>query len=71
MRRTLGFKQRRMASKFLRILFFIGLFALGAVAQCSSYGVDYVNGGSYDIDTSSHENFTFSTIFQGIYSPPI
>ncbi|KAI2605920.1 uncharacterized protein GGS25DRAFT_533110 [Hypoxylon fragiforme] len=54
-----------MASKFLRILFFIGLFALGAVAQCSSYGVDYVNGGSYDIDTSSHENFTFSTIFQG------
>ncbi|KAI1207352.1 uncharacterized protein F4807DRAFT_435485 [Annulohypoxylon truncatum] len=43
----------------------VGLFALKVLAQCSSYGVDYVNGGSYDIDSSSNKNFTFTTIFQG------
>lgn len=43
----------------------IGLFTLRALAACSSYGVDYVNGGSYDIDASSSDNFTFTTIFQG------
>ncbi|KAI1372908.1 hypothetical protein F4677DRAFT_238224 [Hypoxylon crocopeplum] len=43
----------------------IGIFTLKALAACSSYGVDYVNGGSYDIDASSNDNFTFTTIFQG------
>ncbi|KAI6092012.1 hypothetical protein F4821DRAFT_254127 [Hypoxylon rubiginosum] len=43
----------------------IGFFTLRALAACSSYGVDYVNGGSYDIDSSSNDNFTFTTIFQG------
>ncbi|KAI1773579.1 hypothetical protein F4818DRAFT_116471 [Hypoxylon cercidicola] len=43
----------------------IGLFTFRALAACSSYGVDYVNGGSYDIDASSSNNFTFTTIFQG------
>lgn len=44
----------------------IGFFTLRALAACSSYGVDYVNGGSYDIDSSSNDNFTFTTIFQGM-----
>ncbi|KAI1389434.1 uncharacterized protein F4822DRAFT_199988 [Hypoxylon trugodes] len=47
------------------LLVIIGLFALRALAACSSYGVDYVNGGSYDIDSSSNDNFTFTTMFQG------
>ncbi|KAI0164550.1 hypothetical protein GGR52DRAFT_129751 [Hypoxylon sp. FL1284] len=43
----------------------ISIFTLRVLAACSSYGVDYVNGGSYDIDASSNDNFTFTTIFQG------
>ncbi|XXH03349.1 hypothetical protein Hte_009747 [Hypoxylon texense] len=43
----------------------ISLFTLKALAACSSYGVDYVNGGSYDVDATSNDNFTFTTIFQG------
>ncbi|KAI1416119.1 hypothetical protein F5Y13DRAFT_206140 [Hypoxylon sp. FL1857] len=54
-----------MASYIRSLWFITGLFALRAVAQCSSYGVDYVNGGSYDIDSTSNDNFTFTTIFQG------
>ncbi|KAK7917328.1 hypothetical protein PG985_010936 [Apiospora marii] len=34
-------------------------------ADCASYGVDFANGGSYNIDGSSNENFSFTTIFQG------
>ncbi|KAI2466668.1 hypothetical protein F4781DRAFT_345952 [Annulohypoxylon bovei var. microspora] len=54
-----------MAFTISSFWFIIGLFSLRALAQCSSYGVDYVNGGSYDIDSSSNNNFTFTTIFQG------
>lgn len=43
----------------------ISLFTSRALAVCSSYGVDYVNGGSYDIDATSNDNFTFTTMFQG------
>lgn len=35
------------------------------VAACSSYGVDYSNGGSYYIDGSSNQYFSFITVFQG------
>ncbi|KAI1462861.1 hypothetical protein F4805DRAFT_472071 [Annulohypoxylon moriforme] len=55
----------KMAFHIHSLWLFIGLFALRALAQCSSFGVDYVNGGSYDIDSSSNNNFTFTTIFQG------
>ncbi|KJR84532.1 uncharacterized protein SPSK_09258 [Sporothrix schenckii 1099-18] len=37
----------------------------GALADCSSYGVDYANGGAYYIDGSSNQYFSFITIFQG------
>lgn len=36
----------------------------GALADCSSYGVDYANGGAYYIDGSSNQYFSFITIFQ-------
>ncbi|KAI1441706.1 hypothetical protein F5Y02DRAFT_430826 [Annulohypoxylon stygium] len=54
-----------MAFATANIWLIIGLFTLRVLAQCSSFGVDYVNGGSYDIDSSSNNNFTFTTIFQG------
>ncbi|OAA66634.1 hypothetical protein SPI_01210 [Niveomyces insectorum RCEF 264] len=37
----------------------------GALADCSSYGVDYSNGGAYYIDGTSNQYFSFITIFQG------
>ncbi|KAI0881668.1 uncharacterized protein GGS22DRAFT_54808 [Annulohypoxylon maeteangense] len=55
----------KMAFHIHTLWFMIGLFALRVLAQCSSFGVDYVNGGSYDIDSTSNSNFTFMTIFQG------
>jgi hypothetical protein len=36
-----------------------------AEAACSSYGVDYSNGGAYYIDGSSNQYFSFITVFQG------
>ncbi|KAI1475477.1 hypothetical protein F4774DRAFT_413782 [Daldinia eschscholtzii] len=54
-----------MVSNISKLWLFIGLFTLRVTADCASYGVDYVNGGSYDIDASSNDNFTFTTIFQG------
>ncbi|KAI1868842.1 hypothetical protein JX265_006821 [Neoarthrinium moseri] len=51
-----------------------GLFRLCALlvvfcstvwAECQSYGVDYSNGGSYEIDASSNQYFSFETVFQG------
>ncbi|CAK7202755.1 hypothetical protein SEUCBS139899_005482 [Sporothrix eucalyptigena] len=37
----------------------------GVLADCSSYGVDYSNGGAYYIDGTSNTYFSFITIFQG------
>ncbi|KAI1467795.1 uncharacterized protein F4812DRAFT_427609 [Daldinia caldariorum] len=54
-----------MISNISKSWFLIGLFTLRASAACSSYGVDYVNGGTYDIDPSSNDDFTFTTTFQG------
>ncbi|KAG4220824.1 hypothetical protein PC116_g30697 [Phytophthora cactorum] len=54
-----------MVSNISKLWLFVGLFTLRVTADCASYGVDYVNGGSYDIDASSNDNFTFTTIFQG------
>lgn len=36
-----------------------------ALAQCTSYGTDYTNNGNYNIDKSSNEYFSFSSIFSG------
>ncbi|KAK1828183.1 hypothetical protein QBC39DRAFT_360067 [Podospora conica] len=39
--------------------------------SCSSFGVDYANGGSYNIDGGSNQYFSFVTIFQGCESESI
>ena len=43
----------------------LGLLALRASADCTSYGVDFASGGSYDIDRTSNQYFSFITVFQG------
>ncbi|KAI5923150.1 hypothetical protein F4810DRAFT_670573 [Camillea tinctor] len=53
-----------MALKPLSFFVLWGYLFLTTVAICTSYGVDYSNGGSYNIDTSLNENFTFTSIFQ-------
>ncbi|RWA05704.1 hypothetical protein EKO27_g9408 [Xylaria grammica] len=54
-----------MTSKIARLCLLVGYLALRASAACNVYGVDYSNGGSYNIDTSSDELFSFTSIFQG------
>lgn len=44
----------------------VAVFALRATAACTAYGVDYANGGSYNIDASSSDYFSFQTVFQGM-----
>ncbi|KAM7186302.1 hypothetical protein V8F20_011437 [Naviculisporaceae sp. PSN 640] len=44
---------------------FLTLLALRVAADCTSYGVDYSNGGTYSIDVSSNQYFSFITVFQG------
>lgn len=55
-----------MISKFSGLLLFAGWLAAGVLAECMSYGVDYSNGGSYNIDASSNDYFSFATVFQGM-----
>ncbi|KAK3332424.1 hypothetical protein B0T19DRAFT_398192 [Cercophora scortea] len=43
----------------------LAFIALRVHADCTSYGVDYSNGGSYNIDSTSNQYFSFATIFQG------
>jgi len=43
----------------------VALLGLRANAACTSYGVDFSNGGTYDIDSESNEYFSFITVFQG------
>ncbi|KAK4154180.1 hypothetical protein C8A00DRAFT_43041 [Chaetomidium leptoderma] len=43
----------------------LALLALRASAECTSYGVDYSNGGTYYIDGASNQYFSFVTVFQG------
>ncbi|KAI1121510.1 hypothetical protein F5Y10DRAFT_288422 [Nemania abortiva] len=54
-----------MASRIARFCLLAGYLALRASAACTVYGVDYSNGGSYNIDTSSDSLFSFTSIFQG------
>ncbi|KAK4194999.1 hypothetical protein QBC40DRAFT_269641 [Triangularia verruculosa] len=46
---------------FWALLFFL---VIGFSSACTSYGVDYSNGGAYYIDGSSNQYFSFITIFQ-------
>ncbi|KAK3682164.1 hypothetical protein B0T22DRAFT_386440 [Podospora appendiculata] len=43
----------------------LAFIAFRVHADCTSYGVDYSNGGSYNIDSTSNQYFSFATIFQG------
>ncbi|GAP83102.2 hypothetical protein SAMD00023353_0401010 [Rosellinia necatrix] len=54
-----------MASRITRLCLLAGYLAIRASAACTVYGVDYSNGGSYNIDTSSDALFTFTSVFQG------
>ncbi|KAI8624811.1 hypothetical protein F5Y19DRAFT_480190 [Xylariaceae sp. FL1651] len=54
-----------MASRIIQLSLAIGYLAFGAAAACTAYGVDYSNGGSYNIDTSSDQYFSFTSVFQG------
>jgi hypothetical protein len=56
-----------MSVVFSKLLLVAGLLAAWVSADCMSYGVDYANGGSYDIDVSSNDYFSFVTVFQGQY----
>jgi hypothetical protein len=49
----------------LMLLFIFAGFAKYAKGQCESYGVDFVNGGSYFIDNTLATNFTFLSEFDG------
>jgi hypothetical protein len=57
-----------MEASFRSFWVLLALFILGAHADCVSYGVDYSNGGSYQIDASSNQYFSFITIFQGNFA---
>ncbi|KAI0873238.1 hypothetical protein GGS24DRAFT_404933 [Hypoxylon argillaceum] len=54
-----------MASRIARLCVLAGYLILRASAACSAYGVDYSNGGFYNIDTSSDSLFSFTSVFQG------
>ncbi|KAI0390885.1 hypothetical protein F5Y17DRAFT_471285 [Xylariaceae sp. FL0594] len=54
-----------MASRIAKLCFLAGYIALRATATCTVFGVDYSNGGSYNIDTSSDDLFHFTSVFQG------
>ncbi|KAK3383933.1 hypothetical protein B0T24DRAFT_662358 [Lasiosphaeria ovina] len=43
----------------------LAVLVLRTHAACTSYGVDYSNGGTYNIDGSSNQYFSFVTVFQG------
>ena len=56
----------------LRYVWVLVAFMLlrGVRADCKSYGVDFSNGGSYQIDGSSNQYFSFISVFQGKRTSP-
>lgn len=51
--------------QFVFLVCILVSFARYASAQCESYGLDFVNGGSYFIDNTLATNFTFLSEFDG------
>jgi hypothetical protein len=51
---------------FRSLFALLALLSVKVLADCVSYGIDYANGGSYYIDASSSQYFTFITVFQGM-----
>lgn len=54
-----------MAVTFRPLLVLLAALAAQVMGQCTSYGIDYANGGQYYIDASLDEYFSFVTVFQG------
>jgi len=55
-----------MAAGFRCLWVVVACLALRVHADCTSYGVDYSNGGRYNIDSTSNQYFSFITVFQGM-----
>lgn len=53
-----------MAAGFRWLWVLVACLALRVHADCTSYGVDFANGGRYNIDSTSNQYFSFITIFQ-------
>lgn len=62
------YNSAKMLSSSPKILAWF-LLALPAFAQdeCTATGVDFTDGGTYSVDSSSTSKFTFATIFSGGY----
>ena len=54
-----------MAVTLRPLLVLFSILAARVLGQCTSYGIDYANGGQYYIDASSNDYFSFVTVFQG------
>ncbi|KAM7221354.1 hypothetical protein V8F06_003322 [Rhypophila decipiens] len=51
--------------RYLSLLLALLTLGVAAQSQCTSYGVDYQNQGTYSIDSTSNQYFSFITVFQG------
>jgi hypothetical protein len=51
--------------RFISLVFVLVALTRHAQADCVSYGLDFVNGGSYFIDNTLATNLTFLSEFQG------
>lgn len=49
----------------LRVLYLLAVLVPDVLSQCASYGSDYVDGGTYCINTQSPDYFSFGTFFTG------
>lgn len=54
-----------MAPGFQSFFLLVAVLAVQVLGQCVSYGIDYANGGEYNIDSTLNEYFSFTTVFQG------
>lgn len=54
-----------MAARLQSVFLLVAVLAVQVLGQCVSYGIDYANGGEYNIDSTLNEYFSFTTIFQG------
>ena len=63
--RVRAVEQVTMAAGFQSFLLLVAVLAVRVLGQCVSYGIDYANGGEYNIDSTLNEYFSFTTVFQG------
>lgn len=54
-----------MAAGFQSFFLLVAVLAVQVLGQCVSFGIDYANGGEYNIDSTLNEYFSFTTVFQG------